>query len=179
MTMALLTQANPSDVLRNLRKEMKGAVGKESLYLVFLSKWRNGKWNLRQQFCRLKEIDWKMHLECGNSIKHVAVWLIWDSSHRGSNTVEDLACQSTSYLFPLNRISLFCVRCCLQHLWRLQNQAIWLIFFVCLVCLSIAARDAGKYQYFGKSSLALWKTLSPPGHPAVSGSDTGITQRWN
>lgn len=48
MTMALLTQANPSDVLRNLRKEMKGAVGKESLYLVFLSKWRNGKWNLRQ-----------------------------------------------------------------------------------------------------------------------------------
>lgn len=57
MTMSLLTHANPSDVLRNLRNEMKGAVAKESLYLVFLSKWRNGKWNLRQRSCRLKEID--------------------------------------------------------------------------------------------------------------------------
>lgn len=57
MTMVLLTHANPSDVLRNLRNEMKGAVAKESLYLVFLSKWRNGTWNLRQWSCRLKEID--------------------------------------------------------------------------------------------------------------------------
>lgn len=57
MTMALLTHANPSDVLRNLRNEMKGAVAEESLFLVLLLKWRNGKWNLRQQSCRLKEID--------------------------------------------------------------------------------------------------------------------------
>lgn len=57
MTMALLTHANPSDVLRNLRNEMKGAVAKEDLYLVLLSKWRNEKWNLRQWSCRLKEID--------------------------------------------------------------------------------------------------------------------------
>lgn len=57
MTMVLLTHANPSDVLRNLRNKMKGAVAKESLYLVFLSKWRNGTWNLRQWSCRLKEID--------------------------------------------------------------------------------------------------------------------------
>lgn len=39
MTMALLTHANLSDVLRNPRREMKGAVGKESLYLAFLSEW--------------------------------------------------------------------------------------------------------------------------------------------
>lgn len=39
MTMALLTRGNPSDVLRNLSREMKGAAGKESLYLTFLAKW--------------------------------------------------------------------------------------------------------------------------------------------
>lgn len=57
MTMALLTHANPSNVLRNLRNEMKGAAAKESLYLVVLPRWRNGKWNWRQQSCRLREID--------------------------------------------------------------------------------------------------------------------------
>lgn len=40
MTMALLTHANLSDVLRNPRREMKGAVSKESLYLAFLSEWK-------------------------------------------------------------------------------------------------------------------------------------------
>ena len=83
-----------------------------------------------------------MHLECGNSIKHVAVCLIWDSSHIGSNTVEDLACQSTSYLFPLNRRSSFCGRLCLRHLWRLQNQEAWLIFLLlfCFVQSSTQSR---------------------------------------
>jgi len=57
VTKALLTHSNPSNVLRNLRNEMKGAVTKESLYLAFLSKWRNGKWNLRQRACMFKEID--------------------------------------------------------------------------------------------------------------------------
>lgn len=102
---------------------------------------------MREQSCRLKEIDCKMRLEWGNSIKHVAVWLIWDSSHRDSNTVEDLACQSTSYLFPLKRISLFCARRCSQYLWGLQNQAASPIFVS-----SIAPQDMRKYRHFRKSS---------------------------
>lgn len=69
--------------------------------------------------------------------------------------MQDLACQSTSYLFPLKRISLFCARRCIQYLRELQNQAASPISV-----LSIAPQGV-KYQYFGFLFVLVFLELFP------------------
>lgn len=85
------------------------------------------------------EIDLQMHFESGNSRQHDAVRFIWNSNHISRETVEDLACQSTSYLFPLKGISLFYGCLCFCHLWRFQNQA------SCVIVLLLLS-GAAQYQ---------------------------------